>query len=307
MLFITRLYLILLFSSSLSRVVLSLIPAPINCDDQLSTKFIDNKYFYKDPLNIQNLNLTYLNTKRYFFFGNSVNRHYAFSLKDILQGHSNDTNMDRITEKASCVGELGTASCALYPVSSYGQTEIIFGWKYYIGVDESFEDPGRDICVRQLETLSCLKKIFINATVNDVIIIGSVISNTSHFRDIGGCSGCPFGVVHKQFLDSANEVVAHQVLHMMMEAFPGVIIWHSFPHLRLANYNEKYDGDTNDFNNGFEYIDSLVKCGSVNYDRVLFVDLRKDQKLREADYRDLIHHPGAMSMDYVNLMLSYLK
>jgi hypothetical protein len=143
--------------------------------------------------------------------------------------------------------------------------------------------------------------------LDDVLIIGSVVSNCSHFQLIGGDPLGNIGHVHRKYMESANMIVAKQVMHMLLDVFPGAIIWHSFPHLNLDNNGEQFSGDLNDWNKAFSYVDSLVKCSSLPYDRILYVDLRLEQETRQSEYRDVIHHPGKLSMDLVAHMLRKLK
>ena len=78
--------------------------------------------------------------RNYYFLGNSVTRHYAFTLRDFLSGAKHDghtTTAARLAEKHSCAGgsAVGMSSCDLPIIGMQGawQGVVKFMWKNYIG------------------------------------------------------------------------------------------------------------------------------------------------------------------------------
>ena len=57
----------------------------------------------------RNVNWTDLSHRKYYLLGNSVTRHYAFALRDVLSNTKREVSRNQ--EKSSCRGVLGTASC----------------------------------------------------------------------------------------------------------------------------------------------------------------------------------------------------
>jgi hypothetical protein len=74
--------------------------------------------------------------RNYYFLGNSVTRHYAFTLRDFLSGAKHDghtTTAARREEQKSCAGgsAVGQSSCDLRIRGTQGVVK--FMWKNYIG------------------------------------------------------------------------------------------------------------------------------------------------------------------------------
>merc|ERR1712216_665649 len=118
------------------------------------------------------LNWTELSERKYFFVGNSVTRHYAFALRNLL-GTGNRV-LGRKQEKRSCRGALGTESCGFTFVTRANiETTVQFFWKNYMGISPSHDDKSRDIC-KESPTEQCFKRLFGQASSRDVLIVGSV-------------------------------------------------------------------------------------------------------------------------------------
>lgn len=254
----------------------------------------------------ETLNWTDLCRRRYFLLGNSVTRHYAFALKDLLAGRQ--TRLSREQQKSTCHGVLGTSSCKFQVATRTGTTtQVQFYWKNYIGLTNSHDDGSRDICGRQASTEACLKNLFRHASSEDVLIIGSVPSNTSYFKEINGNSMKPFHESAPKWLQSQMHLTGFEVLDMLTRAFPGPTIWHSYPHLNMKlNQHTALSLAFGDLNKCFAYGNSLMKCATQANSRVAFVNLQPLQTKRVSEYSDLIHHAGMLSEDIVSSMLGIL-
>lgn len=78
-----------------------------------------------------------------YVIGNSVMRHYSFSLLSYLNGIPQDISLNRTEEKSTCNGVLGMSSCDHYSAKS--KSFIRFLWKQYIG-NGTCDDLKRDFC-----------------------------------------------------------------------------------------------------------------------------------------------------------------
>lgn len=162
---------------------------------------------------------------KYYLIGNSVTRHYAFALHALVFEHS-VVLTDRQTEKSRCQGILGTSSCSI-------GDNVKFFWKNTLSDTIASDDVLRDACAKHAHTHNCLNEIFRGASINDVLIVGSLLSNNSYATSRGYNSWLPFHESGPQFADAAEHADAAVVFQMLVDTFPGRIIWHSYPFLRL--------------------------------------------------------------------------
>mmetsp|Transcript_3186 Transcript_3186/g.3948 ORF Transcript_3186/g.3948 Transcript_3186/m.3948 type:complete len:409 (+) Transcript_3186:54-1280(+) len=262
-----------------------------------------------EQFNACQLNFKDLRSRNYWLMGNSVTRHYAFALRDLLQETSTDTHMDRHMEKSSCQGVLGTSSCDMdVYFNDEKYSKITFGWKNYIGTTPSVDDTTRDICyslgLGAVEKIKeCYDKLFQGATSHDVLLVGSISTNVSAFIGNGGNSWKGFEISGPQFAQASKATHHADNIQLLLASFPGSVIWHSFPHVVMAHHNGANPGD---LNRCFTVINNHVKCASGSFDRAMFLDLSIAQMAHEDLYADFIHHPGALSKFVVNAMLSEL-
>eukprot|EP00293_Proteomonas_sulcata_P016829 CAMPEP_0184298730 /NCGR_PEP_ID=MMETSP1049-20130417/9479_1 /TAXON_ID=77928 /ORGANISM="Proteomonas sulcata, Strain CCMP704" /LENGTH=335 /DNA_ID=CAMNT_0026608947 /DNA_START=418 /DNA_END=1425 /DNA_ORIENTATION=+ len=254
------------------------------------------------------LNWNVLSQRKYFLMGNSVTRHYAFALRDLLRGVGRKS-ISRQREKQTCNGVHGTASCGFDFATRTGhRTSIQFFWKNYIGTTTSHDDQVRDVCKNQARTERCLSSVFRGANKQDVLLVGSIPVNTTYFQAMRGNSLRGFHESGPEWLESQLHMNGHEIIRMLLSAFPGTIIWHSFPFLNNAK-NQRTPSTIafGDVNRCFEYGNSVLKCLTEDYDRVSFVNLQPLQARRIAEYQDFIHHSGGLSNDIVRGMVSILQ
>jgi len=257
------------------------------------------------------LNLSNLIRRNYWLLGNSVTRHYSFSIRDILQGRESDTIVNRAHEKSACKGILGTKSCVLNAIASdpnQGTSRIKFGWKNYFGEDPAWDDTSRDICfsIKSENMLSCLEKFFIGAQRDDVLVVGSISLNVSQFTSRGGHpSWDSLALSAPLYAESAFTGNHSTHIAMILAAFPGAVLWISYPHVVM----QKHVGPPppGDLNWCFQVANKEIQRACEFYDRALFIDVSKVQNEREAEYTDFIHHPGKLSRDITQYMLSVLS
>ena len=251
------------------------------------------------------LNFTDLSRRNYYFVGNSVDRHYAFALRDILG--TSPKSMSRAEEKKSCQGVLGTASCGFtFFTRSDIQTTVNFYWKNYLGMTQSYDDMSRDVC-KDSQSEALFTDLFHNASSRDVLIIGSVPVDSEYFKKLGGHSSAPFHISAPQWLESQLHLRVHDILEMLLRTFPGAIIWHSYPFLNMNKNSFGNDLAFGDLNRCFSFGNSLIQCYARSYPRIAFLDLTSMQARRLPEYNDLIHHSGKISEDIVEIMLKLIS
>ena len=257
------------------------------------------------------LNLSNLIRRNYWLLGNSVTRHYSFSIRDILQGTENDVMVNRTEEKSACKGILGTKSCVLSVIANgpaHGTSRIKFGWKNYFGEELAWDDTSRDICfsIKTENMIECLKKFFMGAQRNDVLFVGSLSLNVSQFTSRGGHpSWDSWALSAPLFAESAltGNHTAH--IALLLAAFPGAVIWTSYPHVVMNNHVGP--PPPGDLNLCFQNVNKYIQSACELHDRALFLDFSKVQSARESEYTDFIHHPGKLSHDITQYMLSSLS
>ncbi|CAE7197278.1 unnamed protein product [Symbiodinium sp. CCMP2456] len=241
------------------------------------------------------------NRKNVYMLGNSVTRHYGFEICELAKsGKSNQTQvLDRKQEQKLCRGILGTSSCELY----CGSTAVRFLWKNTLSLSASAD--GRDACKGQLpsSTSTCLGTQLNGAQSMDLLVVGSVAANDSYMIARGWRDGRP---QIADFLPRWEEALNHtnfpQLLRMLHDVFPGLIIWQSYPfvlrerdsHRRLLRehvetihrMNARTEKAIKSFQEGY-----ASACDA----RILFDDFWPLQVKHANMYQDVIHHPGPLS------------
>lgn len=259
-----------------------------------------------------------LRQKRYYFFGQSVTRHYAYSMADVLViGRDSDPlGASRLEEKAR-------ASAGAQPARHKGTR---FYWKNYIGMQHAYDDEKRDACApfkrpQHLDspTGQCFARLLRGATENDVLVIGSISVNTTEFKRIGGNSyiGGPEMTLAAVGFDAAHMAL----LRLLLRQFPGAIVWHSYPYVRLEADTKpscgrpKKSGNLTQANQCADKnacigpINAAIRCAILRLgsSRVQFLNLWELQRQRQHEYVDQIHHPGPLSEAFVFALLGMLQ
>ena len=234
-----------------------------------------------------------------FFFGNSVTRHYAFSFCHGDHEHIRE----RSQEKSMCIDEVGHSSCDMHCIDGH---TVRFRWANLL-CSETSTDP-RDACSRFKTTESCFASMFGNATVKDLLIIGSVPIEGMPSNLSKQIWDKPFDIqvpVWREYLD------AHKIAGFLLKVlkyFPGDIRWLSFAFLKIEEdvkgaMVQKHLIMLREINDDIARAVELV-----NDPRLTFVDVWDLQKQNVAKYADLIHHPGALSVKIVEqIILSILE
>ena len=93
---------------------------------------------------------------------------------------------------------------------------------------------------------------------------------------------------------------------VLLKAFPGTILWHSYPALDMARHVGPRPFD---INSCFARINDAISCALDTpmlraSARIRFVDLRPLQQPRVHQYADFIHHPGELSEHAVRMLVA---
>jgi hypothetical protein len=268
------------------------------CDTSLSLDTCLNDF----PLDWRDLSV-----RKYYLVGNSVTRHYAFALRNLLLGNGQSV-LSRKEEKSNCHGAQGPDFCCFNFVTRANiETSVKFFWKNYIGISRSHDDKARDIC-QDSHTEPCFKRLFKQASSRDVLILGSVPADTGYFEKIQGNSWAPLYVSAPQWVESQIQLQAEEVLELLLRTFPGIIMWHSYAFLNMEkNQHTVASRAFGDLNRCFAYGNSLIACAARAYPRIAYINLTRIQSRRVEEYNDLIHHNGNISDDIVHGMLGLLS
>ena len=243
---------------------------------------------------------------RFAFIGNSVTRHYAFALRDMLDS-GNDGMLDRKMEKAECRTAIGVATCELHRRN--GWPSIHFWWKNYIGNEHelAWDDAQRDVCGLR-PAGACLAALFAAHKFrrSDVLVVGSIPINVSHFRSIDGDSKAQLHICGPKFAEANAVANLTSIAMVLLKAFPGTILWHSYPALDMARHVGPRPFD---INSCFARINDAISCALDTpmlraSARIRFVDLRPLQQPRVHQYADFIHHPGELSEHAVRMLVA---
>ena len=243
------------------------------------------------------------NRKKVFMLGNSVTRHYGFEICELAKSGSKSNMsqvLDRKQEKKVCKGILGDSSCDLY----CGSTVVRFLWKNTLSLSASAD--GRDACKGHLpagSTSACLSTQVKGAGSMDLLVVGSVAANDSYMiAPSWGDGGKQIADYLPRWEEALNHTNFPQLLRMLHEVFPGLVVWQSYPfvlrerdsHSRLLpehveaihRMNARTKEAIKSFQEGY-----ATACDA----RMLFEDFWPLQVKHADMYRDLIHHPGPLS------------
>jgi hypothetical protein len=282
-------------------------PAPLRCD--AVRKALDPVFFAVSPKSCDYAAGTFScfspptetplpqppgSPRRWFFMGNSVTRGYAYALSHLLGGPAPPSRSVQID---TCNRPDRSMGCSLNH-----SIEVL--WKNFIG-EELLVNDNRDVCLPQkADTATCFGRLFANATSRDVLVLGSTLSNISHFRSLGGGTyTAPFnalGPIHARALLHTN---VRAVVSVVTRHFPGTIIWHSYAFLRLSLTDEDYvkHGDPNRF---YALLNSAVRCAAALEPRVVFLNLAGFQQMHLNTYEDAIHHGHMISKAVTRTLIS---
>lgn len=234
-----------------------------------------------------------MQSKNYFLIGNSVTRHYGFTLRKLLSENSTlNFNITRLEEKEICREEIGISSCS-FPISKKFNTSVTFLWKYWLG-EENNVDDFNDFCRYEINLTTCLLHAFSATKKDDVLIIGSIAINGSYFYEKKMKTWESFK--NSNFKEASMHLDITTLAKVIFSTFPGVIIWHSYPHMT--------DGLNNDC---YEKADEKAKEIANSNIRGKFVNLRKIQIANAQLYDGIIHHPGILSEMIVLLFLNIIR
>ena len=228
-----------------------------------------------------------------YMLGNSVTRHYGFEICELAKSGKSTVSqvLDRKQEQKVCKGILGSSSCELY----CGSTAVRFLWKNTLSLSPSA--AGRDACKGQLpgSTSACLSTQLNGAQSMDLLVVGSVARG---WRDGGQQLG--------DFLPRCEEALNHtnfpQLLRMLHDVFPGLIIWQSYPFVlrERDNYRRVLPEHVEGIRRMNARTEKAIKSFQEGYAtacdaRILFDDFWPLQVKHADMYQDAIHHPGPLS------------
>ena len=144
------------------------------------------------------------------------------------------------SQKLECNSVLGTSSCtiAAHPHggggrgSEGGALVLRFLWKNYLSAGPPFGDMKRDACRGETDTEHCLRhRLFSNATADDILVVGSIIADKRYLDGITGWSSKSIrslAQTYQSASDLLTEPARTEAAKMVLRAFPGTIVWHSF-------------------------------------------------------------------------------
>lgn len=242
---------------------------------------------------IRTVNGTLYRGRNVYLMGNSVIRHYSFTILSFLEGMAEDLSMDRQHEKSICHDELDTDTCSHY--TKNGDTAIHFKWKNFLGLETLYDD-GRDICPLDKSTRDCFKHVFKEALRKDILVMGSIPMDVAMFREAKMSSSARTLEQILHAVHFSNVSFATDMIDIVLDYFPGTVIWLNYPFVISKNHAL------------LGYIDSYSKVtwdavnNSIYKHRIKFLNLKAIQMENKALYADFIHHPGALS----KLIVSYI-
>jgi hypothetical protein len=256
-------------------------------------KFTNTRFKGIDPKSFRGRN--------FYFLGNSVLRHYSFSLWDYLsQQNTTEIVMDRREQKRKCVGALGSSSCEhKLPNDNF----VRFMWMNAIGQMIDLTDP-RDVCYSKSKIVplgGCLSQVVSRATSKDVLILGAFPVDFSQHKFKG------LGLIEKMktiytnvYESGVNTHSFVPVLKTVLQNFPGSVIYLSYPYLTKG---------WNVHNDNMHGINNITKCAvaKINNERLAYIDLRSIQEENYKLYSDYIHHEGALSKMVIQIIMAFLK
>jgi len=243
--------------------------------------------------------------RTFWFLGNSVTRHYAFTLAHWLQGLPPDTQAARQTEKLLCQGDFGTSHCRTDICLDGRNTSVRFFWKNVLGEEYHLKDP-RDVCRggrRLARTEPCLARLFAGAKPTDVLVMGSIPVSGRWLWQNGGFINGKMMESGPIFVDAILHARLRDIVHLVQKVFPGAILWHSYAFPNQTVAHRRAAGDARPY---VLFLNSALRCMTAGEGRVAFLNWERFQSRHLGQYQDDIHHAGFLSQHIVAHMLSLL-
>ena len=249
-----------------------------------------------------------------YLLGNSVTRHYATALCAAMGGSRQLLNLTRDEERRSraCQAQSMATTHCVWSGCGEGQRasqQVTFYWKNDLVDDTRLRDE-RDICARALvqgseleSTHACLRSLLAGASVDDVLVVGSMASNATAMRDWYGAPATSVADDAPRRVEATRRSDLAALLSLLLTVFPGLVVWHSYAHLVARHDTHGRVGPAT--NLAIAEHNELVMRASwrAASRRLRYLDLSGLQALHEDEYHDLIHHPGALSEHIAQLVL----
>ena len=241
-----------------------------------------------------------LRRKRFYFLGNSVTRHYSHALASIVHNQRDQTSITRQQEK-----KLQSAGKKWISTSD----PVVYSfWKNGIGLGDEYDDRDRDVCA-STSTRNCLLSLFRGSSENDVLIIGSLPHNTTLNAAVNGSTR---EWRRQNVLAFRQTRVYSEIVEMLLEVFPGAIIWHSYAFWVMGRDKEalgpmaRHESDLNICN---RFSTAKMRCAIIKHGtgRMQYFNMWPHLSKHWPQYADQIHHPGPLTEAAVFAMLSALK
>ena len=249
-----------------------------------------------------------------YLLGNSVVRHYSFSIVAAFLKLDADISRDRAYERDHCGDVLGTNHCShRVDCGNNTQIDVSFLWKMYLskpGDTVGLITDARDVCkdttkhpLKDETNENCLTTEFKDASKSDLLIVQSPA--VSYW-------GSGLVDTFEKFAATYNIDDVEFGSRMLLKAFPGKILYISFTQLsHIRQPTEPSSG--NKTISALFTVDKVnnITCAGVQRlsaasdNRLEFVDLndlllRANLKL----YNDIVHHPGLLSLNASKILLS---
>lgn len=248
-----------------------------------------------------------------YLLGNSVVRHYSFSILAALSKLKSDISGDRAYERDHCGGVLGTNHCSHHlDCENNTQIDVSFLWKMYLskpGDTVGLIEDARDVCkdttkhpLKDETNENCLTAEFKDASKSDLLIVQSPA--VSYW-------GAGLVDTFEKIAATYNIDDVESGSKMLLKAFPGKILYISFT--QLSHIRQPTEGSGSPTISAIPRVDKVnnITCAGVQRlsaasdNRLEFVDLN-DLLLRAnlELYNDIVHHPGLLSLKASNILLS---
>jgi len=223
------------------------------------------------------------NERAFFFFGNSVNRHYAFALANALKNLP-----DELHSRGKEIGQ-----CPKDSIKGCTLGNIKFLWKTWPLVprnEAKWKLPPEhllDGCEKFGSDIEkCFSEFLGSPTKKDVLIVGSNFAFTS----IGEFSGNDY-----ELIDAAKVDIPIYVT-LLEKLFPGIIIFHTLCPLRNEDDKQRWAIQLNE-----------ITRKAIEGTRIYLVDTFGYLFNKTHLYNDHIHHPGILSEQIVRILMSIVK
>lgn len=258
--------------------------------------------------------------RKYWFMGGLTTRHYASTLSKLLMGLDTSDPGHRL-EQNQCE-ESALSDC------DFGD-KVRFLWKTAISTkkgksaakDGETKNKDHDACSAYKTTEQCLTENFKGATKDDVLVMGSIFGDSSFMDKVHGkMSAAQAG---PNWMKAAIENDNPGTVDMILHAFPGAVIFHSYPAINMKPYEKeaakkkKKQATPWDLNVCYRDLAKIEKCAiktaierkgkrAMKSPRAAFIDLFPIQQGKFDLYTDAIHHPGKLSEEVLEHMFGML-